>query len=379
MTTRSTRTRRDGIFWNATTKWWHLDYRDATGQRRRLKASPDAATARLMYANLVVRLAKEEITGRRDEGLLFRTFVDERYWPAVAPTLAPSWAERTRKWILDTTLLPRFGGLALRALKPEAIARWYAERRSEVSPSTANKDLTRLKHALGHAVEWGYLTVNPAAKIRKAKEPPGRVVLLEPEVRQRPARGRGAHRRRPATAGQWSWPVRPSRTLRLYIEAVMLSAARRSELTRLVWADVDLGRRQVSFRHTKSGHARVIPMSRDLEALLRRLPRGIDRRAPVLPVIDPKVLTRELCAVGRADRPSRDHAARLATRRRVPDDPGGREPTGGDGGARPPGSADDDPLSAPRPGAPRRGRPGAHAACFRLRAMARIWHTGTGT
>lgn len=291
MTPRPTRTRRDGLFWNPQTKHWHLDFKDATGRRRRPKASPDKATAKLMYANLVVRLAREEITGVREEGLLFRTFVDERYWPAVAPTLAPSWAERSRKWILDTTLLPRFGGLALRAIKPEAIARWYAERRSEVSPSTANKDLSRLKHALGQAVEWGYLTVSPAAKIRKAKEPPGRVVLLEPEVREKLLEG--FERIVTASDGRrWSWPVRPSRTLRLYIEAVLLSAARRGELTRLTWPDVDLGRRQVSFRQTKNGYARTIPMSRDLEALFRRLPRPMDRRAPVLPVIDPEVLTR---------------------------------------------------------------------------------------
>jgi hypothetical protein len=52
-----------------------------------------------------------------------------------------------------------------------------------VKASTANKELSRLKHLLGRAVAWSYLKTSPATKARKAKEPDGRVPFLTGEER----------------------------------------------------------------------------------------------------------------------------------------------------------------------------------------------------
>ena len=121
---------RDGLFQRR--GWWWLDYYDAEGRRHRKKAAPDYQTAKLMYRNLMSAIAKGEVTGIRDEGLTFGAFVEQRYWPAVKPTVAVSWAERTRG-ILDRQLLPRFGSLTMTTMRREAIEAWYGERCAAVN------------------------------------------------------------------------------------------------------------------------------------------------------------------------------------------------------------------------------------------------------
>jgi hypothetical protein len=125
---------------------------------------------------------------------------DKRYWPAVSPTLAPSWAERSRG-ILDQVILPAFGDRRLSGIRQEAIERWSAGRRASVKGSTANKELARLKHLLARAVAWGYLKVSPAAKVTKAKEQDGRVRYLTAEERRR------AHQRCREQRQSEGWPV----------------------------------------------------------------------------------------------------------------------------------------------------------------------------
>ena len=71
--------------------------------------------------------------------------------------------------------------MKLSSLRQEGMETWYAERLGHVSPTTANKELARLKHLLGRAVTWGYLKASPARAIKKAKEAPGRVRYLSPE------------------------------------------------------------------------------------------------------------------------------------------------------------------------------------------------------
>lgn len=285
---RRTRTR-DGLFQK--NGWWWLDYYDADGKRHRRKAAPDYNTAKIIYRDTMTSIAKGEVLGVREEGIRLRDFIDKRYWPAVKTTLAPTWAERSRG-ILDQAILPAFGDSRLAGIRQEAIERWFAGRRSSVKASTANKELARLKHALARAVAWGYLKASAAAKVKKAKESDGRVRYLSPEERDALVSGIDDTVK---TSDGRAWTVRhePSPTLRPYIIAALQTGARRAELLRLRWADVDMKRRTVTFRETKNGHDRTVPMTEPLHELLATLPRPLDATAPVLPrYADPKVLTR---------------------------------------------------------------------------------------
>jgi integrase len=280
---------RDGLF--KKNGWWWLDWYDAEGRRHRKKAAPDYSTAKLMYRDLKTAIAKGEVIGIREEGTQLRDFVEKKYWPTVAPTLAPEWAERSRG-ILDATILPTFGDARLSSLRQEAIERWYGERRGQVKASTANKELARLKHLLGRAIAWGYAKANPAAKVSKAKEPSGRIRYLTPEERR--ALLEGGDGVVTAKDGR-SWAVRhhASPTLRLYMVAALHTGARRGELVRLTWADVDMKRKALTFRETKNGRDRTVPMTETLRRELQALPRPLDAGEPVLPRYgDPRALTR---------------------------------------------------------------------------------------
>lgn len=252
--------------------YWWIDYYDAEGRRHRKKAAPDYQTAKLILRNTQTAIAKGEVLGVRAEGLRLRDFVERKYWPTVKATLAPTWAERSR-YILDRIILPRFGGMKLSGLRQEEIEAWYAERLGQVRASTANKELARLKHLLNRAAKWGYLKSNPAKAVTKAKEPPGRIRYLTPEERETLLR-------------------EANPTLRLCILAALHTGARRSELLRLTWADVDMKARTINFRHTKNGEARTVPMTDTLREALRSLPRPLDLKAAVFPEREPLVLTR---------------------------------------------------------------------------------------
>lgn len=279
---------RDGLFQRR--GFWCLDYYDAEGQRHRKKAAPDYNTAKLIYRDLMSKIAKGEVTGIREEGVTVSTFVDTRYWPAVKPTVSASWATRARG-ILDRQLIPRFGALALTALRREVIEAWYGERCAAVQTSTANKELGRLKHLLARAVDWGYLRVSPAARVRKAKEPSGRTRYLTDEERTRLLEGDLVTVK--ASDGRaWTYPRTPSPTLRAYLVAALQTGARRGELCRLTVGDVDWKAKTITLDAKKTKTRRTLPMTEPLEALLRSLPRSLSPAARLLPAITPEELTR---------------------------------------------------------------------------------------
>jgi integrase len=83
------------------------------------------------------------------------------------------------------------------------------------------------------------------------------------------------------------------RPLKLYIMVALQTGARRAELLRLRWADVDMKRRSVTFRETKNGRDRTVPMTEALHGLFATLPRSLDGTKAVLPPYEePKALTR---------------------------------------------------------------------------------------
>ena len=263
MTKRRQRGVQDGVF--KKNGWWWLRYQDEDGQRRREKAAPDYETAKQLYRQKMTAQARGELTGIREDGLRLRTFVDQKYWPKVAPLLASEWAERTRVGILDGQLLPRFGDTPLKHLRQEAIQEWYAERLAVVTSTTVNKELSRLKHLLRRAVRWGYLRVNPAAEIERQQDGAGRSRFLTDEERALLLDGKAV--RVTASDGRsWAHRIGPNPELRLYILAALHTGGRRSELIRLTWGDVDLKNRRLTFRLTKNRHQRTLRSRTPLRA-----------------------------------------------------------------------------------------------------------------
>jgi integrase len=262
---------RDGLFQRS--GWWWLDYYDAEGKRHRKKAAPDYTTAKLIYRQTMTAIARGEVLGVREEGLRLKEFVERIWWPRTKLRLAPAWAERVKTWCLDRVVLPRFGAFKLSGLRKDTIEAWVTERIGSVSASTFNKELWTVKNICKCAVDWGYMKASPAQSVKRMKEPNGRVRYLTAEERETLIREANA-------------------TLRLYIVAALQTGARRSELIRLRWKDVDFKTRTVRFANTKNGDSRSVPMTDTLGALIQGFARPLDPEAPVFPEREPLVLTR---------------------------------------------------------------------------------------
>ena len=120
-------------------------------------------------------------------------------------------------------------------------------------PATIVRYLAVLSHVFGVAVkEWGWLEDNPLAKVRKPKEPRGRVRFLSDDERERLL-------------------AECKRNPDLYAAVVLAlsTGGRRMEILGLRWSQVDLIRRVAVLHETKNGERRVLPLTGPALELLR--------------------------------------------------------------------------------------------------------------
>lgn len=112
------------------------------------------------------------------------------------------------------------------------------------SPATANRYLSALSHALTIAVtEWGWLDDNPMRKVRKLKEPRGRVRFLSDDERSRLLEACQAHS-----------------PLYSIVVLALSTGARQGEILNLTWQDIDLARGMIILEETKNNERRSIPL-----------------------------------------------------------------------------------------------------------------------
>jgi integrase len=182
----------------------------------------------------------------------------DRYEREVTPSKKGSAQEKYRLAVLRADKL---SALPLKALTPVEVAAFRDRRLQVVKPVTALHDLCVLSAVLEHArLEWGYSITNPVRAIRK------------------PSMGKGRDRR--LLDGEYLkllTELRKCRSVWLapLFEFAVESACRRGEALALKWSDVDLGKRIVVFRDTKTSDDRVIPLSTRAIETLAALPRDL--------------------------------------------------------------------------------------------------------
>lgn len=130
------------------------------------------------------------------------------------------------------------------------------------SSSTVNRYLAALSQALTIAVkEWGWLKENPLSKISRLREGKARERYLEKEE-----------------IARLLDTCRQSKSPYLYgiVVFALGTGARRGEILNLKWEDVDFIRSVATFRGTKNGETRTVPLSRSvLECLEQERKRRI--------------------------------------------------------------------------------------------------------
>jgi integrase len=115
------------------------------------------------------------------------------------------------------------------------------------APATVNRYLSTLSHALHVAeTEWEWHQENPVRKVRKQKEPKGRVRFLSDEERTRLLAACRASENRSL------YPV---------VVLALASGMRQGEILGLTWDHVDLNQGRITLYETKNGETRVVPLS----------------------------------------------------------------------------------------------------------------------
>jgi integrase len=121
------------------------------------------------------------------------------------------------------------------------------ERLAETRTSaTVNRYLAVLSHAVNVAVlEWGWLEASPLRRVRRLREPRGRVRFLDDAERQRLLE---------------ACAQSPNRLLLPVVILALSTGARKQELLGLTWREVDFRRERVLLLVTKTGEQRSVPL-----------------------------------------------------------------------------------------------------------------------
>ena len=205
--------------------------------------------------------------------------------PGKAPGTRQAQEEHLRWWE------QHYGGYALARIQPplltearEALAEVSPRTGRPRAPATVNRYLAALGHLLTVAVrEWHWLGSNPMVGVSKLREAKARTRFLS----EREGAGGAGELDRLLAA------CRGSASPDLYPAVVMAlcTGARRAEVLGLVWSDVDLGQRTVTFHKTKNRTVRTIQLPEEAVALLRARERRRDTarifpgpKAPAKPV-----------------------------------------------------------------------------------------------
>lgn len=151
---------------------------------------------------------------------------------------------------------------ALLAEYRDRLAAGITPKRQPRSGSTVNRYLAALSHAFTIATnEWLWLEDNPLRRVRKLKEPRGRVRFLSDEERCRLLA---------ACKASGNSDLYPAVVLALS------TGARQQEIMSLRWPDIDLTRGMIVVQESKNGERRALPLVAHAAELIRE--RGRVRR-----------------------------------------------------------------------------------------------------
>lgn len=167
--------------------------------------------------------------------------------------------ERHLAWWTD-----RLGSYALADVTPallaeqrEVLSREITHYGKERSAGTVNRYLISLSHVFTLASrEWEWIEQNPLRKVRKLKEPRGRVRFLSEDER-----------------GRLLEACQECRNPRLYplVVLALSTGARQGELLALRWGDLDWQRQVAVLHDSKNRERRALPIAGHAQGLLKEM------------------------------------------------------------------------------------------------------------
>ena len=148
---------------------WAVRYRE--GDRNRSKTFDKRRDADRFDAEVTRRRQLGELAALDAGRESLDDFVTQTWAPTYAVTLAPKTRQHYAN-LYDCHISPILGGLSLRELKTERIARWQAERLAAgAGPVAVRQALDLLSTLLQRAVEGERISTNPVRLVRRAPRP----------------------------------------------------------------------------------------------------------------------------------------------------------------------------------------------------------------
>src|SRR5215470_17843479 len=246
-------------------KTYYQRYTDERGRERQYKIGP-AEILTLEQARRKARLVvAEALLGadpqqkRREMRAVpqLNSFVQERYLPYVR-TYKSSW--QTDETVLRIHILPKLGGLALDEIKTEAISDLINGMRADgYASGTINRVIVILRYIYNLARKWKVPggSENPAAGLSAGPDVQRNRFLTEEE----------------AEALVRAIQADENQTAARSIMLLLLTGARRNEITFARWDYIDFKNKTLLVPKSKSGRARVIALNQSAIALLTATPR----------------------------------------------------------------------------------------------------------
>ncbi len=159
------------------------------------------------------------------------------------------WNERLKDYLL-ADITP-----ALIVQNRDNFARSENRNGEKISPATVNRYLALISHVFTIAVnEWQWLEDNPVKKVKRPKEPRGRVRFLDDDERNRLLQ---------------ACKESSNEVLYLCVILALSTGMRQGELMGLLWKDVDLKKGNIILHETKNGERRRVPLAGHGLELLR--------------------------------------------------------------------------------------------------------------
>ena len=169
----------------------------------------------------------------------------ERYAREVLPSKSPRTA--VNQAIHLAWWQAQLGTTYLIELTPARLTTCRDRLAQDRAPATVNRYLSTLSHALSVAVtEWQWLEESPLRRVRRLREPRGRVRCLTDDER---------------TCLLQACQASSTRVLYPLVVLALATGARKMELLRLTWPDIDFRRAQLTLEHTKNRERRALPLT----------------------------------------------------------------------------------------------------------------------
>jgi integrase len=163
---------------------------------------------------------------------------------------------------IDRHVLPAWGGLKARAVKRADVAALHA-RIGKTAPYEANRTIALLSKMFELARRWGFVPEghpNPARDIDRFKEEKRDRWVTSDEL-PRLAQAINEEQNESARCALWMY---------------LLTGARKSELLKARWMDIDWTRAELRLPETKAGRVHYIPLSGPALTLLQAMQRDED-------------------------------------------------------------------------------------------------------